>query len=634
MLAKVGIGLAGLAAIFLVAALLLPLLVNLDRYRSVVAQRISHALGREVTIGSLHLDLWRGLGADINGIQIAQAPGFGSEPFVTADAVRIRVQLLPLLSGHIKVANAVLQRPHIRLVHGPDGRWSTDGMLKPAAPVQAPRAPVEPPRPGKARFLSGLALNQVVVRDGQITVGETGTASVPLTLGDVNLPIRQVAPTDPVSAELRAAFSGAATGRVEASLRLILSDREPPSLAHATLRFRDFEVKHWRAVIPAWEAGAPVSGPLSCEFEAKGAVGRAEFTGTLDLTSAMFRFGSALEKPVGEAARVTLRGRRTDAGLQLDAWAADWRDQHIQGTATIPDLTSPRLTFTAAASKLNIDRLLTRPKHVRGSSGVAWAAPPPSTPPLAAAGRVSVADLNYHGLTLTGATADLRYDAGVLAMPDFQATYQSGTVTAQIEMDIRARVPRVRVRSTMQRVPTEPLLKAFGYGPWKLTSELASEAQVEFTGLDASAILGSARGSGEVRLQRGRVTDYRPLERLADVVGPILAAQGVRVRLNEFEQASGHYSVANGVLRATDFTMVKPEGTVTASGAVGLIDSSLDFDVTLKMARSTIAAKITGTTSHPIIVPKLGRVEQQLNRVLPEGKGSSLQDLFNRFFGR
>ena len=212
-----GLVLGGLAVLFLLAAILLPPLVNLERYRTLLAQRISRVLGRDVSIGSLHLDLWRGLGAEVNGIQIAQAPGFGTEPFVTADGVRIRVQLFPLLTGHFKVASAVLERPRIRLVHAPDGRWSFEGLLRPAVPSPTPRVPVETARPGKASFLGGLALNQVVVRGGEITVIGAGKGAVPLTLGNVDLTIRQVAPTDPVSAHARAEFQGAATGRVEAN---------------------------------------------------------------------------------------------------------------------------------------------------------------------------------------------------------------------------------------------------------------------------------------------------------------------------------------------------------------------------------------------------------------------------------
>ena len=634
-----GLVLAGCVVLFVAAALLLPALVNLERYRSMVAQRISRAVGREVTIGALHLNLWRGFGAEVNGIQIAQAPGFGPDPFVTAEGVRVRVQVLPLLTGQVKIASAVLQRPRIRLVHAADGRWSFEGLLKPSAPPPSPRAPAEAPRPGKASFLTGLALNQVVVRNGEITVLEAGSAAAPLTLHNVDCTIRQVAPTDPIGTDIRADLQGAATGTLEGAARLALGETLD---VNATLRLKNLDVKDWGAIFPAWK-GTLVTGPMSVEVQASGPLGRPEVRGALDFTPATIRVGGAFQKVAGEKAQVTFRGRRLDPGLRLDAWAIDLRDQHLEGTLTVPDLGNPRLTFTATAAKLNVDRLLTAPQKKVGSmSGIAWAAPVPaaSTVPgaLSARGQVAIEALSVHGITLNGATGEIRYQAGVLQVPDFQARLQAGALRAQVEVDLRGKVPRMRLTSNLEHFPTEPLLQALGFGPWKLKSDLVSSSQVEFDGWTVGALLGSLNGTGQIQLRDGRVTNYLPLERLTEAVGPLLAAQGVRMRLNEFDQASGHYSVANGILRTNDFTVVKPEGTITAAGALGLLDSSLNFDVTMKLARATIEAKVMGTASHPIIIPKAGRfeqrIEQQLNKAFPEGKRQNLQEMLKNFFGR
>ena len=138
----VGIAVIGLVLLAVLAAALLPSLVNLDRYRSLLAQRIGKMVGREVTLGALRVSLWQGIGAEATGVQVSQAPGFGSEPFLTAEGMRVRVQFLPLLQGQVKVASAVLDRPRIRLVRAQDGRWSVDDLFKshPAPPSAKPPA--------------------------------------------------------------------------------------------------------------------------------------------------------------------------------------------------------------------------------------------------------------------------------------------------------------------------------------------------------------------------------------------------------------------------------------------------------------------------------------------------------------
>jgi uncharacterized protein YhdP len=134
------------------------------------------------------------------------------------------------------------------------------------------------------------------------------------------------------------------------------------------------------------------------------------------------------------------------------------------------------------------------------------------------------------------------------------------------------------------------------------------------------------------------VIDYRPLDRLAEIVTPMLAAQGVRVRLDEFDQVSGHYTVDKGILRTTDLMLTKPEGTVTAAGTLGLLDSALNFDVVAKFGRSTIEAKVTGTTAQPIVVPKLDKMQQKIEReidkALPGETGKNLKEIFRGLFGR
>jgi len=370
------------------------------------------------------------------------------------------------------------------------------------------------------------------------------------------------------------------------------------------------------------------------------------FNGTLDLKSAAVRIGGAFQKPAGEEARLTFQGQREDPGIRFTKLALRFRDTTVDGTLLLPDLKVPRLSFTVTSPKVNLDRLVAPPasKQAGLAGGVAWAATAErgdskaGTSILTAQGRLNIGELNYRGLAWSAVRADIRYQGGVVQLPEVQATFMNGRLVAKGEVDLRAKTPRVSLTSRLEHVATEPLGKALALGSWKLTSDLSSENQVEFTGLALPEIVGSATGSGSIQLGQGRLTDYRPLDRLAEVVTPVLAAQGVRVRLNEFEKLSGHYTLEKGILRTKDLVLTKTEGTVTASGALGLLDSSLDFDVVAKLDRATVEAKVTGTTAQPIVIPKLARlqrrIEGELDKILPGEQGKGLKDLFKGLFGR
>jgi hypothetical protein len=96
--------------------------------------------------------------------------------------------------------------------------------------------------------------------------------------------------------------------------------------------------------------------------------------------------------------------------------------------------------------------------------------------------------------------------------------------------------------------------------------------------------------------------------------------------------------VDKGILRTTDLVLTKPEGTVTAAGTLRLLDSALNFDVVAKFGRSTIEAKVTGTTAQPIVVPKLDKMQQKIEReidkALPGETGKNLKEIFRGLFGR
>ena len=251
---------------------------------------------------------------------------------------------------------------------------------------------------------------------------------------------------------------------------------------------------------------------------------------------------------------------------------------------------------------------------------------------------MKIGDLRYQGLVWTAVSADIRYQDGLLQMPDLQADFMRGKLAANGELDFRSKTPRVAISSRLTEVATEPLVKALALGSWSLKSALSSDGSLSFVGFSRPALLGSASGGGSLLLKDGRLDGYKPLERLSEVIAPLLADQGVQVRLNEFQQVAGHYSLDKGVLRTKDLTLTKAEGTVTAVGALGLLDSSLDFDVVAKLGRNTVEAKVTGTTDKPIVIPKLAKfqhkIETEIDKILPGEQGKGLKDLLKGLFGK
>ena len=642
----VGIGVGAILGLAVLAALVLPSLVNLERYRAALASRAGKSLGREVTLGTLRISLWGGIGAEAKGIQVAQAPGFGAEPFLAADALRVRLQLLPLFRGQVKVSRAVLDRPRIRVTHTRDGRWSVDDLLKTHAAPSPPKPPSETPRPGKAPLLGGFLLPEMAVRNGEVILSDQARSpGITLTLTDLDLSLRQAGVSDSLEVRSRAKIGGPGAGHLEVTARISPADGDAPVLG-ATAALRDVEVGPWQALLMSG-GGTRLSGPLSAEIQVSGPVNRAVFAGTLDLKPVAIHVGEALQKAVGDEASLRFEGQRENQGVNFRKLTLTVKDTTVEGNARVPDLAVPRVTFTATAGKVDLDRLLAPPAPKRtwlspalASAAVSRAAPGSQAAggTFLAQGRITVGDLRYLGLLLTTVQADVRYQDGRVHLPELRADFMMGKLTAKGEVDLRPKVPRVALSSRLESVATEPLIRALALGPWTLRSALNLDGDVSFVGFSSPEILGSAAGGGSLLLKDGRLSGYKPLDRLSEVITPVLATQGVRVRLDEFDQVSGHYTLDKGILRTKDLTLANAEGTVTVAGSLGLLDSSLNFDVVAKFGRTTVEARVTGTTSQPIVVPKLGRlqrrIETELDKALPDQQGKSLKDIFKGLFGR
>jgi len=112
---KVLIGVGVVFAALILIALLLPLLVNVDRLRPEVQKQASAALGREVTIGNLKLSIFSG-GVTAKDITIADDPAYSKQPFVTAKSLDVGVELMPLIfSKALHVNTLTLQEHEIHL---------------------------------------------------------------------------------------------------------------------------------------------------------------------------------------------------------------------------------------------------------------------------------------------------------------------------------------------------------------------------------------------------------------------------------------------------------------------------------------------------------------------------------------
>ena len=79
-----------LAVAAIAAAVILPKVLNPERYRPRIEQMLTDVTGRKVTIGTMHLHVFPVPGITADGFTLGEDPAFGTEPFLKADRIDAR----------------------------------------------------------------------------------------------------------------------------------------------------------------------------------------------------------------------------------------------------------------------------------------------------------------------------------------------------------------------------------------------------------------------------------------------------------------------------------------------------------------------------------------------------------------
>jgi AsmA protein len=176
-------------ALLLLVALSLPFLISADRFKSALESKLSAALGRRVTIGSLRLSILAG-GVTANSLAIADDDAFSRTPFLQADSLKVGVELWPLLvSRKVNVTGLTIEQPQVALLQSPDGRWNYSSLGGTSAP------PASSPQEPSANDSLDLSARLVRITDGRFSVGRTSGRQKPLALDSVDLEVRDFAPS-------------------------------------------------------------------------------------------------------------------------------------------------------------------------------------------------------------------------------------------------------------------------------------------------------------------------------------------------------------------------------------------------------------------------------------------------------
>ncbi|MHC0053696.1 AsmA family protein [Actibacterium sp. D379-3] len=562
-----------LVALLAGALLLLPA----DKIAGLASDQIRKATGRELTLtGRLKPSIWPQIGVATGPVTLSNAGWASDTPMVQADALEIGLDLAALLGGDIVIRNLELTAPRILLERASDGRgnWQIEAAETGETTTQGGGGQGGGGAPA-AKDPAGFTLDKAVITGGTLTfidhaAGTTrradaleATVTLPAFTGPGNVALSAQVNGQPVTARAELAgfatfLSGAVTG-VTADLtagkaRVGFKGRAgtAPLVADGALTA---DLSDLAALSQVLGSPPPALPPgMGDKIAVAGQVTYAP-EGSVHLRGGTFTLGGNTLTGAADlfpgGARPRLNGQFTTGVLDLSAfagagakggaggtsggtggggkarsgWSSDPIDVSALGlldaelaiTADSVDLGKTRLGRSRVLATLTDRRLVFDLREVRAYGGLI-------TGNFVVNGRGGLSvggDLTVAGLAVQQALRDL-------------AGYERLSTSADMT------------------------LKFLG------------------SGNSVNAIMNSLSGGGAVALGAGVFTglDLERILRGRDMGGAGGSARTI------FDSVAGRFTLAEGVLRNDDLTLLAPRLTAGGRGTVGIGKRVLDYRVT------------------------------------------------------
>lgn len=595
---KFFIGLGIVVVLLVIAAFVVPAVIPTDTYKTRLLAAIQDATGRKARIdGDFSFSILPNVEFTAGKVELANAKGASPANMVTLDKLKVRVALLPLLSGQVQVDSFVLDKPVIALSVDRNGvpNWQFEKKgPAPAKTAPAKQAPAAKPEAGGggSSMLRGLTLGDVRIVDGKVSYADARTNKT-YTLDDVNMKVSLPSLSSPMQ------LDGSLVWNKE-KVALALNVANPNALLNGKSTALDTSI---------------TSNPVKLGF--KGTVANEKVMkahGTIDLTVPSVRklaawAGSPLNAPgtglgpLSIAGTVDMNGQKlafTDARLSLDA---------IKGTGSVRYDGGRARPYVDA--KLAVDKLDLNPYLPPESSPAAQSKPAPSGGKPASASKPAAeegwSDAPLDLATLKQADANLDFTLGGLVVRKIKigkshliATLKNGRLvadltemalydgkgTAKVTVDGSGRVPAVGLSFDLSGVQANPLLTDAMGLDW-LEGTANASLEVKGTGKSQRAIVSALDGAGKVRFQNGAIRGINLAAMVRNVKSAFLNPQAQTTQKTDFSELSGTYVIHNGILTNNDMELKSPLLRVTGKGTVNLPRRTVNYRVEPKVVAST-----------------------------------------------
>ncbi|MBN1844007.1 MAG: AsmA family protein [Deltaproteobacteria bacterium] len=196
----------GLVLLLFLAIIIVPLTIDVEKYKPQIEAQVTKATGRPFKLGGkLKPSLFPWVGVALADLHLGNPPEFKEKDFVSVEEFEVRVKLLPLLSRNVEIKRFVIKGPQVVLERQKDGRGNWEGLGQ--TKTEKTTKPKQPPEE-KSKTSEGLPIETLAVGEFSIAAGKIlwvdHTTDIRKEVKDINLTLADVSLDKPIKVDLRA----------------------------------------------------------------------------------------------------------------------------------------------------------------------------------------------------------------------------------------------------------------------------------------------------------------------------------------------------------------------------------------------------------------------------------------------
>lgn len=610
------VGLGGLVALLLLAAVILPRVVDLQRFAPLVTGQVQALTGRTVTLGPIALRILPSPAVSVTSIAVHEGEKYPGRDAVRLRQLSIRLRLLPLLRGQFAFGTIVLDQPVITLIRDRQGHWSYEDVLaRTSAAGGAAHSPAGVK--GGAGSTPALSVEKIEIRDGRLMIYDdavTPGRRSELTVGPIDAALSGLGSGGSTTLDLSA---GLGQSRLQASARL--ADQGGARILDATVKPSRVAAADFITLLPwlgvAHPRGLVVGGAVTVDGRAHVPLERMEsvqFDGTLVLDGLSYK-DATMTRPLEK-----LGGR-----LLVHEKNAEWKDftatlgsSSVHGQLQVEDFLKPRIGFDLDCPRIDLNEMIgaVAPPATSAAGAAAGGGGGGSEDGLLqvnAKGRLKVDLLHFMNFDLKDVRGAVALKDAVLRVSDLTAKLYGGGLKGGASVDLSKKNAAYRIDGSLDGIDVNGVAAA--YDPALkdiLKGTLGGRLALDTSGGQMDALLASARGDARLEIVKGALTSISVLKQLAALLE---AAGGKGIGRDEtpFESLSGTFAIGDRKARTSDLALVSPDLNLAGAGDVGL-DTSLNLAVAATFSEEATRGMVQKTPAAKALTDKDGRLAVHL----------------------